>query len=268
MISAPATLSLYTNYLAAVREAIKQKPSEWTFKSDPRYREVLEHTPVEFAEIMLKWSLAQMPNLSIDYVRLLCRQNDSIGTPVQVPIADLGTYSTGNMRYLCHAIKVWQHIDSLDVDQIDVVEIGGGYGGLAFYMKGFSRYFKTGINPYLMFDLPDVVELQQRVLDALDVNAHAFDGIGSTYPWVQMGHPVFCISMYAFSEFDQATRDWYAERVLKHCRHGLMVWNFPQAQEDADGRWFGGPPYQFVEWPMLTIPAQPALYDGHLEVMW
>lgn len=261
-------LSNYANYLKAVRVALDQQPAEWSFKSDPGYREVLEHTPVEFAEAMRTWSMQALPGLNVDHVRSLCWLNDSIGKPVQAQIAELGTFAPSNMRYLCHAIKVWKHIDTLRLSRVNVVEIGGGYGGLAFWIRGICHYFRTDVARYAMFDLRDVSKLQQKVLAALEVDAFALDGTRSDTRWETFGTPSFGVSMYAFSEFDQATRDWYAERVLKQCGHGLMVWNFPQAQEGADGRWFGGPPYQFVDWPITRVPDAPALYDGHEMVTW
>ncbi len=265
-LSAPVPLFMYTNYLAAVREALEQQPTEWTFKSDPRYREILEHTPVEFAEQMLLWSIRAMPELDLEHVRSLCRLNDSLGQPVQHIIPELGFCSTSNMKYLCHAIKVWQHIDSLGLDAVDIVEIGGGYGGLALYIEGLRPYFKTEYESYVCFDLPEVGALQNRYAEALDLPLVAIDQASINLPMVSDTR--YAISIYAFSEFDQPTRDWYAARVLKQCGHGLIIWNFPEALQDRDGRAFGGPPYQFVEWPLTVVPDEPRLYEGHLMVTW
>jgi len=266
-MSSPAPLPIYDRYLSAVREALEQRSDQWNFKSDAGYREVLEHTPVEFADAMLAWSLNALPSLTLDYIRSLCERNDSIGKPVQEPIVGLGTYSTSNMKYLCHAIKVWQHIESLSLPRVHIIEIGAGYGGLTLFVDGLESYFKTPHWTYTSIDLPEVAILQNRVTETLDLSLVAFDMTTPKFEAIEPGLQ-FCVSAYAFSEFDQATRDWYAEHVLRHCRHGLMVWNFPQALEGIDGRWFGGPPYQFVEWPITRMPDEPRLYDGHELVTW
>ncbi len=265
-------MSLYTNYIEAVREAIRQPPDQWTFKSDQRYREVLEHTPREFANLMLKWSLDQLPDLDIELVRTLARRNDNIGKPLQQPIDGLGLYAASNMRYLAHAIRVWQYIESLGLPSVEIVELGGGYGGLAFWVRGMAHLFKAHVGAYWMIDLPDAARLQHQVAQALDLSVYpvscespAFPAIGA---FAKRENPLVCVSAYGFSEWDQETRDWYAKHLLPHCRHGLMVWNFPTALQDDEGRWFGGPPYQFVEWPITRVPDEPALYAGHEIVTW
>ncbi len=267
MINPPETLSMYWNYLEAVREALEQPPHAWTFKSDKRYREVLEHTPTLFAQAMLEWSQAALPGLSMDYVKGLCHLNDSLGKPEQVPIRGLGTYSTSNMKYLCHAIKVWQHIDSLGMEQVHIYEIGAGYGGLALWVDGLRPYFRTEHVTYTSFDLPDVAQLQNRYAEALDVSLYARD-----QAWVSTHDAPdsrFCISIYAFSEFDQLTRDWYVDRVMRHCRHGLIIWNFAENQcMGLDGRLFGGPVYKFVDWPITRVLDEPRLYAWHEMVTW
>lgn len=258
---------MYEHYLMAVREALAQEPKDWRFKCDARYGEVLEHTPVGYAAAYLHWSLKAMPGLD---VRALCELNDSVGAPVQQPINGLGAYAPSNMRYLSHAIKLWQHIDSLGLPRVELVEIGGGFGGLAVFVRGLADLFKTYLGAYWMLDLPEVATLQYRVARQLGVRvmpqgADTADELGVI---ADRRYPLVCFSAYAFSEFDQATRDWYADRVLKYCRHGLMIWNFPEAQVDADGVEFGGPPYQFVEWPITRVPDEPRLYVGHEVVTW
>lgn len=264
-------LSLYTRYIEAVREALWEEPNAWRFKSDARYREVLEHTPLAFAVAMLEWSLRAMPGLEREHVRALCRLNDSVGAPVLEQIFGLGNYAPSNMRYLCHAIKLWQHIDSLGLPRVEIVEIGGGFGGLTTFVRGLAELFDTQIGAYWDLDLPEVATLQYRVARELGVSVFPLEGDdpASLKVIAERTKPLICFSAYAFSEFDQATRDWYAERVLQHCRHGLMIWNFPIAGlKDENGVEFGGPPYPFVEWPITRVPDEPRLYDGHEMVTW
>ncbi len=268
--TSPTPLRMYWDYLLCVSEALHQQPEQWTFKSDPRYRAVLEHTPRDFAESMLTWSLAQMPSLTCDRIRGLATLNDSVGTPAQESIGQLGMFAPSNMRYLCHAIKLWQHVDSLGLPEVNIVEIGGGYGGLALWVRGLAHLFKTRLHAYWIVDLPEVTILQFMVAQALNVPLFALTPDAPYFEEFHQGmDALFCFSAYAFSEFDQPTRDWYAEHLLPKCRHGLMVWNFPEGPiKGEDGRMFGGPAYQFVEWPITRVPDEPALYVGHEVVTW
>lgn len=266
--TAPAPLMMYSNYLACVREAIQQQPQDWTFKSDPRYREVLEHTPVEFADAMLWWSMGQIPNLDLARVRQLAELNDSVGKPEQQSIKRLGKFAPSNMRYLCHAIKLWQHIDSLGFPEVDIVEIGGGYGGLTLWVRGLAELYRTRLREYYVVDIAEVAILQNMVSLELGFGLLARNGTNRADLFSTVKRSPVLFSAYAFSEFDQPTRDWYAELVVKNCRHGMMIWNFPQAIDGGDGRMIGGPVYPFVEWPITRVPDEPRLYDGHEMVTW
>ena len=263
-------LSLYTNYIEAVREAIAQKPEQWTFKRDDRYREVLEHTPIEFARVMFEWSMKKMESLDLERVVELSRRNDNFGSPVQCILGPMGLYSPGNMRYLCHAIKVWRYLDSLKLPEVDIVEIGGGYGGLALWVRGLADLFRTHVDTYVMLDLPEVCTLQRMVAEHVGMDATAMDGTDPTvFAMFEHGtRPLVCLSAYAFSEFQQKTRDWYADKLLKHCQHGWMEWNFPLPLLDRNGVEFGGPVYPFVDKPIRQVPDEPALYEGHETVTW
>ncbi len=267
----PTVGSLYEEYLRAVRVAIQQPPSEWTFKSSPGYRQVLEHVSPEQGAAFLEWAfLADVEQLSGGLVRGLAALNDSVGQPVRHGSA-LGRFSPSNWRYLCHALKVWQHIDTLGLDRVDIIEIGGGYGGLALYVRGLASLFSTPVRAYYLVDLPEVAILQHQVAQALNVSVFPLDGLDPDLFTVFQERPSqrqFLVSAYAFSEFDQETRDWYAERVIRYCDHGLMVWNFPDPTPGADGRLYGGPVYPFTDKPMVVTPDEPALYDRHSLVRW
>lgn len=271
-MTAPEPTSNYWAYRQAVQRAIQQTPDQWTFKSDPGYREVLEHVTEEQGIAFREWVEDAMPGMNWVHVIRLAERNDSVGAPVR-PLTfndRLGSFSPSNWRYLCHAVKVWQHIDSLGVDEVDVIELGGGYGGLALYVRGLAREFKTSVRTYIIVDLPEVAALQQKVADALNVDLVAFDGLDSdVLKAIRPGpKPTVLVSSYAFSEFDQDTRNWYAERLVRYCDHGLMIWNFPEPILGADGRWYGGPVYPFISQPLTVTDDQPPLYPGHQMVCW
>lgn len=271
-MTAPEPTSNYWAYRQAVQRAIQQTPDQWTFKSDPGYREVLEHVTEEQGIAFREWVEDAMPGMNWVHVIRLAERNDSVGAPVR-PLTfndRLGSFSPSNWRYLCHAVKVWQHIDSLGVDEVDVIELGGGYGGLALYVRGLARMFPTRIRDYTMVDLPEVAILQRQVACAAGVDLHTVNGQdASELALVSCGAaPKVLVSAYAFSEFDQDTRDWYAERLVRYCDHGLMIWNFPEPILGTDGRWYGGPVYPFTSQPLTVTPDEPSLYPGHQMVCW
>lgn len=243
----------------------------WSFKSDPGYREVLEHVSEAQGESFLRWSRARLPELSWSMITRLASRNDSLGKPTTNADHEL-RYSPSHWRYLCHAIKVWQHIDSLNLGRVDIIELGGGYGGLALWIDGLRDLFSTQLRDYTIVDLPDVAVLQSQFAEILGVPLMTANGLDAADLAWAVDHcyavPKVLVSCYAFSEFDQETRDWYADRLVKYCAHGLMVWNFPEPVLGADGRWYGGPVYPFTDHELTVTDDEPALYAGHKLVRW
>ncbi len=267
-IDAPTPSSIYGWYRQSIRVALKQKPEEWTFKSDEGYRQVLEHVSKDQGTAFLNWSQAAQPDLDWDLVVRIATLNDSLGKPIQFDYPGLGTFSPSNWRYLCHALKVWQHIDSLGLPEVDIVELGGGYGGLALFVRGLSELFATNIDEYMIVDLREASILQNQFARAVGVPLIAVDGLYPKFVMEEDTDRQFLVSAYAFSEFDQDTRDWYVERLIRYCEHGLIVWNCPEPIRDHFERELGGPVYQFIDKPLSIEPDEPNLYIDHKLVRW
>lgn len=96
-----------------------------------------------------------------------------------------------------------------------IVEIGGGVGQFYAVMRtlGYAgRYF--------IFDLPEVKEFQRAYLSEVARQT------GLSLPFFQYPKSYeFCISFYALGEFDDETKAWYIENVVKKCTHGFVIWN-------------------------------------------
>lgn len=269
---APIPSSIYGWYRQAIRVAIQQRPEDWTFKSDEGYRQVLEHVSEEQGKAFLDWVATTEPNLDWDLVVRLATLNDSFGKPIQAEFPGLGTFSPSNWRYLCHALKAWRHINSLGLDEFDIIELGGGYGGLALFVRGLAHGRDVRLGNYTMVDLPEAAELQGQFAAACGIRAHVANGLDSdSLIWAlgdgARGPTKVVVSAYAFSEFDQETRDWYVDGLIRHCEHGLIVWNCPEPLTSFE-RTLGGPVYQFIDKPLSVEPDLPPLYVGHQLVRW
>jgi hypothetical protein len=119
-------------------EAATQQPEEWTFKTDIRFQRVLEHVDhyqgFRFLdhvqrEYAVYWDdiLKVLPGLVAD--------NDRYGKPFGDMFHEVGlTCSPSNFRYLSQALRLWTHAAEVGMTRMHVVELGGGYGGLALYV--------------------------------------------------------------------------------------------------------------------------------------
>ena len=120
------------------------------------------------------------------------------------------------------------------LNNIDIIEIGGGYGGLCFYMYNIAPLFNITINTYSIFDLNMPLKLQKKYLEALNilnVNYLELDNISN------LNKNSFLISNYAFSEISLELQKKYTDMVLNpYVSFGFLAWNFIDVYNFIDNK--------------------------------
>jgi hypothetical protein len=264
---APVPTNNYEAYRMACAEAAAQPPADWAFKRDPRYRRILEHVPPEHGEAYLAQIAEEFPNVWANHRPLLrqtARLNDRWGRPLvsRFPaLSDDTECSPTTLRYLYQALRVWRHAEGLGLPYLRVVELGGGYGGMALCVYRLAPLFHPRLAPYTVVDVPEAGALQRAYARCVDFPLR-------TAADPESGHSRFFVSVYAFSEFDADTRAWYEPRLVRRCAHGFVVWNFPAPVVGVAEKPLGGPLYPFVDAPLTTEPERPSIEPGHLVVTW
>ena len=128
--------------------------------------------------------------------------------------------SAYTMRYIYHALVIGGHLEARYAEQaVDVVEIGGGYGGLAFWLQ---RLYPS-IASYTIYDLPAANQLQLRCLTHLGSFATCLSD--STQHTKNPERPLFVISNYGYSELNETYQALYKQTLLDHADGGFMIWN-------------------------------------------
>jgi hypothetical protein len=123
-------------------------------------------------------------------------------------------------RYIYHAYLISKYIESkFGTQKIDVVEIGGGYGGLCFWLQLLKPEL---INNYTIIDLPNANKLQQRCLSELNTKVNT---ISNPNDYKKSNVPLFVISNYGYSEFNGYYQHLYRDTILKLADSGFMIWN-------------------------------------------
>lgn len=214
--------AVYDAYRKVLAEEASKPPAEWTFKSNPAYRQILEHVSPEqgheylaLAQSSPRWS-ARMRVL----VAETALENDRLGKPVVAPFDSLGiSCSPTNMRYLWHAFQILDWLAALELKRVNVVEIGGGYGGLALWLH---RLASGRISHYAILDLHEAGTIQAAYAEFFGLRLTVADPsyADAILPW-----PPFLISAYAFSELSAEWREWYEQAIVRHCLHGWLLWN-------------------------------------------
>jgi putative sugar O-methyltransferase len=226
-----SSVSEVSPYLDAVTRAVEDSNQFACFKRDSNYREILEHASVEQGLGYLGYIAQNYPHLVM--LQDLFRKNDLIGNPETYDYGpSIGRISPSTLRYMKVLGDLSMHFGCLD--SLRIVEIGGGYGGQCGIIKSIYR-----VGSYTILDLPIVLRLQNRYLNALGVDGVTFASLD------ELTKPLECdlvISNYAVSECIKSVTDEYLRKVILHAPRGYLTNN--KISEDA---------YNMQEW-MERLP--------------
>ena len=179
---------------------------------------MLEHVKKEFAETYLDLLVAG--GIPIDVIQMYARRVDSIGG-AQIEVfrrEKILVASSTCLRYLCHAMQI---VDFVQEDEI--VEIGGGYGGLLVAIAAMReiRSVETPLR-YTIVDLPGPNCLQKKYVACFplgDIDVHIRDCSDEN------GGRICLISNYCLAEMGQSNRDKYIETMMPKAVRGYFQWN-------------------------------------------
>lgn len=189
-----------------------------TFKGQPFFKDILEHLSVQFGLEYKKLIETEFSRYTDEFVNLV-NINDSIGNPSKSVMDDL-YISPSNMRYIYHSLLIESKIKTwFNVKEVKIVEIGGGYGGLCYYIKNILKNYDIN---YTIIDLPNIINLQSKFLNDVQVDSRlisCFDttNINETFDLV--------ISNYCLSEISMENRLYYLDNLVNKCKREFYVWN-------------------------------------------
>ena len=207
-----------------------------TWKSHPDVTYMLEH----------EWELAA--SLYIDYLRpflsdaqiqAIATKNDLYGG-ASVKTINKIVASPSSIRYIRHAYDTMDHIRSKNLNDVSIIEVGGGYGGLALAMFQMADIFNIRIKKYIIYDLPGVSKLQQYYLTD--------HGLNTRVEWrpsalcgsdCDASETNVLVSCYCMSEIPDTYRIQYLSNLLPKIKAAYFVWNWGSKAElpaDRDER--------------------------------
>lgn len=199
----------YSNFLSNIND---------NFKNNSNFTYVLEHVSPQLG-LEYKKLIKQEFNVDIDSYNYLIQANDKIGNPIKNDID--GYYiSPSNLRYIYHSLLIKSKIEKwFNKTNIKILEIGGGYGGLWFYLKNIAD--KNQID-YSIIDLPNITQLQKFFCNKMNLNVNAIscfdiDNINENYDLL--------ISNYCISEIEMDNRLEYLNKIATKCNKKFYTWN-------------------------------------------
>jgi hypothetical protein len=218
-------LRKYDDYVDVVQSQLELPPEEWTFKSHPDYCRVTENVTFQqgcgFID-RLKLEYGHFFHENNKLLLELCKKNDAVGKAKLQDFHAIGKISPTNLRYIYHAVKILEYLKQLGKRKPQIIEIGGGYGGLAYWLHALSGPMYVNIESYAIFDLPPVAQLQKAFCLAMGIKIDT-PSLETFRPPEDV--PYFLVSNFAFSELDVSLQERYNQIVFPYVEHGFMLWN-------------------------------------------
>lgn len=181
------------------------------FKRHPVFNLVQENLSYEEGEAFLKSIAYRTPDL-LPHLQKLCRY-DLIGSARIYPYEGIGSFSPTTLRHVAFMGRMEEALGGLDGK--DVVQIGGGYGGLCCVMKTFGS-----VKSYTIVDTAAALQLTQRYLNACGIEGVRLIAIEEIKePLVA---DVVC-SDEGFFECSKPVQDVLLEKILIHAPQGFFV---------------------------------------------
>ena len=207
-----ATYSNYVNTLISTGDLS-------SFKRNIDYTYMLEHVnyPQGFRYLSLLKNI-----FTLDVITTFCNMNDSVGNPEMFSYPNLRC-SPSSLRYLYHAHLILTHYKNYSLT--DIVEIGGGYGGLYLAINFLYKSYSVNIASYTIIDLPSISKFQRLYTDkfntTISLNCLESTNFGNEIDNSNM----FFISCYSFSEIPSNLQQQYIETLFPKISHGFIAWN-------------------------------------------
>ncbi len=215
----------YTNYINYIKSIKNELMLTSQFKNNYYYNEIVEHVPLILGQQYLDLIQSEF-NISDNDINEFVNKNDKIGNPIRTHyITKQHEYilcSPTSLRYIYHALLILARYKNTGCTQM--VEIGGGYGGLLLAMDFFSKKLGIIIESYNIIDLPDVIGLINNYINhhKLSIKYHTYsaDNFGGD---INLDN-LYLISNYCFTEISEDYRQKYIDILFPKISHGFIIW--------------------------------------------
>lgn len=209
--------------MASLKNAISSYAAFSSFKHDPRYQIILEHSSKEQGEACLEIIRAQSPAFINEIEKF--KVNDLVGGATTFEFKSIGSISPSTLRYL----KVASDLQTIFGNRIgdQIAEIGCGYGGQLLILDNAFKFKRCDL-----FDLPPVLSLTSMYLESHLLN--------SSYTTLTLNqHPGnveydLVVSNYAFSELPSPLQISYICKIMSKAKRGYLTMNTGKTEISRD----------------------------------
>ena len=212
---------IYAQYVGLLERTDIDPKIFQNFKNSSQFTDILEHVDEKHGHKYEEQIKKEFSKEVVEFKELIAK-NDSIGNPLKCDYGRLSMSPT-NLRYIYQALLIGSKCNNwFNKPSIKIIEIGGGYGGLAFYIKNILRDFNIN---YTIIDLPEPGKLQKKFLTVAGVPGVR---IISCFDIDSISDESFdlVISNYCLSEVGLENQREYFEKLIKKCDKKFFIWNY------------------------------------------
>lgn len=216
---------MYKNYISYLSNNSDSDISELNFKSSRAYFGIVETVSSDIGKkyfdlILQEW----YGTVHVEDIIEFCNLNDSIGNPILTDYGYNLKCSPTSLRYFYHALLILSHISTTECNNI--VEIGGGYGGLCLAINFLLKYFNVNIINYHIIDLSQPINLIEKYLNynKSNISTNIIYHDSSSFGININDTNLFMISNYCYTEIDREFNNYYNKVLLPKINNGFIVW--------------------------------------------
>lgn len=203
------------------------------FKTNGFIKGIVENVSYNYGILYLNNILKYNVNIDWDLIKTI----NNIGNPENFLYNINGSshlLSPTTLRYLQFTLDMLTHISSQGLKNINVYEVGGGYGSQSLFLALLSPLFNITVLSYTIVDLKEINNLQKHYLNkaATVLNTDVTNNIKLIDPsilnslQIEKKEENYFISNYALGELHKQWQDYYVSRLVSKCPHGYICWNF------------------------------------------
>lgn len=221
-LSQNSSFSDNNEYLSVVKIASEDDEIFKRFRANRQYRKILEHVTKRLGSQYLMEIRGINKNFRDIFISI--SKIDKMGGPLRYRFSSLGRVSPTTIRYVYVHLKMSELFGSLE--NLKVLEIGGGFGGQA----AVSTRLSPSLN-WSIYDLPEVSRLQSRFVRSVNSEAKVsyFSGLE-----ISKNDGDLLVSNYALSEISRKLQLEYFTKIISNCPKGYMAWNLI-SERSGDG---------------------------------
>jgi hypothetical protein len=196
------------------------------FKQDDNLTYMTEHIGEKQMYYGEEWykEISNLNMIDNNYLIYLLNLNDRIGNPWLCNINNINC-SPNSLKYVYFGLLTIKHILNKNINNINIIEIGGGYGGQCLILQELLNKFNIIYNKYIIIDLDNVSNFQKKYIEINNMSRKCEFINYEKYKEYNFDNNNFLFSSYALSQFIDINRNNYYENLLKYIIGGFIVWN-------------------------------------------